>query len=258
MFQFDKSKCLGNIYYLVKERGLKIGDVEEQAGVSIGYLSRLNKEDNKSTPGIDFLMSVAQILNVSLEGLLTCDYSSLTPDERKIIDFITKLIDDSQSYSISWKKDSSAELNAVEQDFDGIYANHPLMRLVDTDDITEATAWFVSQFHPEWISTITECFQSDINNNMRLFLIATKYNIQSNLTVSGYEMYMQLKGRTAPICCAVSASDTEHLFYDLIESLFCSVKDATGHVHLDSDIRNAIGSYLDPLTAIWNDDEPPF
>ena len=68
MFQFDKSKCLGNIYHLVKERGLKIGDLEDQAGVSIGYLSRLNKDDNKSTPGIEFLLAVAQVLNVSLDG----------------------------------------------------------------------------------------------------------------------------------------------------------------------------------------------
>ena len=42
---YDKARCLNNIYALAKERGIKIGDLEESAGVSKGYLSRVAKPD---------------------------------------------------------------------------------------------------------------------------------------------------------------------------------------------------------------------
>ena len=52
---FDKKRCIENIYTIAKEKNIKIGDLEEKAGVSKGYLSRINKEDSSSVPGVDLI-----------------------------------------------------------------------------------------------------------------------------------------------------------------------------------------------------------
>lgn len=258
MFQFDKSKCLKNIYYLVKERGLKIGDVEDRAGVSIGYLSRLNKEDNKSTPGIEFLMAVAQVLNISLEGLLMCDYSGLSPDERKSMDFLTKLLTDTQAGKISWRKNSHSELFTIEHDMGEIYATHPLMETYDDENEPEITARFLSKFHSDWSAWITECFETLLNNGVRLYLVAANFIPSDDKETEGYELYMQIRNRVIPICCAIK--DEESTFYPLLNSLISSAKESTSHVHLDEDARNAIDSYLGigPFDFLNENEEVPF
>ena len=258
MFQFDKSKCLGNIYHLVKERGLKIGDLEDQAGVSIGYLSRLNKEDNKSTPGIEFLLAVAQVLNVSLEGLLMCDYAELSHDERKSMDFLTKLLTDTQASEILWRKNSRSELfNLEHDDFGDVYATHPLMEPFDDESEPELTTRFVSKYHPDWCAWITECFETYISDDVRLFLVATDFIAFQSEQVKGYELYMQVRGKVVPICYTVENEETP--FYPLLNSLITSAKESASHVHLDEDARSAIDSYLGiDQFEFFNDNDVPF
>ena len=40
---YDKQKLMDNIYFLIQEREIKIGELENEIGVSTGYISRLNK-----------------------------------------------------------------------------------------------------------------------------------------------------------------------------------------------------------------------
>lgn len=80
-FAYGKTKCRRkdaemtitelfalNVYTLCKRNGLKIGEVEEKAGVCIGYISRV-----KSGGGVSFATAFrfAKILNVSLDDLAT-------------------------------------------------------------------------------------------------------------------------------------------------------------------------------------------
>ena len=83
MTAFDKTRCLTNIYYLARQKGIKIGDLEAEANVSTGYFSRLNKEDNKTVPSIETLLLVADKLGVSVDALVRRDYATPTPRERR-------------------------------------------------------------------------------------------------------------------------------------------------------------------------------
>ena len=47
----------------------KIGELEGEAGVSAGYISRISKYGN-TKPGIEFIMKVADSFNVCLDTLL--------------------------------------------------------------------------------------------------------------------------------------------------------------------------------------------
>ena len=78
---FDKKILLENISYLLKEKEMKIGELEAAAKVSTGYISRITKEEN-SKPGIEFIMNVAEVLNVGMDTLLKVDLSAQTPTEK--------------------------------------------------------------------------------------------------------------------------------------------------------------------------------
>lgn len=256
MSTFEKSICISNIYYLVKEKGLKIGDIEEAAGVSPGYISRLNKEENKTVPGIEFLLSVSEALNVSLEGLLKCVYTTLSPDERKVVNFLTKLLSDSNSYKILWEKQPRNQLYAVDCDCDGYYATHPLM---ETNSNNEA--YFSSKFHADSNSMIQECYEAWLNNSSKLFLIFVNYLNNEGEETSGFELYMQLQRRCIPICFAVKGKESP--FWTLLVSLLSAAKNSSSHVHLDEDAKKVIDFYLDPtgmeeFERLLSEDEVPF
>lgn len=84
---FNSRLIFDNISYLIKEQGKKVGEVETQAGVSAGYISR-NSKDSNSKPGIDFLFRVSEILNTSIDTIMKIPLSELTPTERYLVSFL--------------------------------------------------------------------------------------------------------------------------------------------------------------------------
>ena len=52
---FDRTKLMTNITVLIKERGMRIGELENRVGISAGYISKMTKADNESMPGIDLI-----------------------------------------------------------------------------------------------------------------------------------------------------------------------------------------------------------
>ena len=84
--EFDKKRMLENISFLLKEKGKKIGELETEAGVSVGYISRTSKDEN-AKPGIDFILKVAEALNISVDMLLKVDLTDLTPTEKYLLSF---------------------------------------------------------------------------------------------------------------------------------------------------------------------------
>ena len=101
---FDKKRCIANIYQLAKEQGIKIGDLEKKAGTSAGYLSRINKDDNNSSPSIDFIAAVAMVLGVTVDALIKNDYTTPTATEKYLLDFIDTLLSRTNADELDWKK----------------------------------------------------------------------------------------------------------------------------------------------------------
>lgn len=102
---FNSRLIFDNISYLIKEQGKKVGEVETQAGVSAGYISR-NSKDSNSKPGIDFLFRVSEILNTSIDTIMKIPLSELTPTERYLVSFFEKLKADTAADKILWERES--------------------------------------------------------------------------------------------------------------------------------------------------------
>ena len=102
--EFDKGTCFRNIRYLMERQNIKIGQIERKAGVRLGYMSRLEKEDNSAEPRIAFITTAAKMLGVSLDELIYGDASLLTGAEGKIYKFLQAIIDDTYRQVVEWRK----------------------------------------------------------------------------------------------------------------------------------------------------------
>jgi len=110
---FDKYKCYQNIRELIRIKGVKLGQIENDAGVRIGYLSRLDKPDNDSEPGILFLISAANLLGVTVDELINGDMQKMTKNEAYLCDFLRDLISDTDEGIIHWEKQNISKKNPV-------------------------------------------------------------------------------------------------------------------------------------------------
>ena len=126
--KFDKKKCMSTIYAIAKEKGIKIGDLEKNAGASAGYLSKLSSDGNTATPSIELLLAIADNLGVTIDMLVKTEYDELSENEKYVLKFLDRLIKETKSGVLGWSKDTKNQLLEVGyKEEDGQYiAEHPL------------------------------------------------------------------------------------------------------------------------------------
>ena len=124
---FNKSVCFSNIRELLKDNNdVKIGQIEKDAGIRLGYMSRLEKEDNTAEPSVEFIVTAAKLLNVSVDTLISFDIAGLTPTEKYLINFVEKLKVDTTADKLNWNVTSKNEMDRYETDVNG-ESLHPLI-----------------------------------------------------------------------------------------------------------------------------------
>ena len=69
---FNINKFYDNLYYLIKEKGFKIGDVERYSSMQVGRISR-GKRDSTQLP-IDKVFYISQCLDCSIDDLCNKDF----------------------------------------------------------------------------------------------------------------------------------------------------------------------------------------
>ena len=85
---YDKKTCFENIRVLLKKNpGVKIGQIEKEAGLRLGYMARLSKEDNTAEPSLEFITTAAKMLGVSVDTLLFQKLSELTSTDEFLLKF---------------------------------------------------------------------------------------------------------------------------------------------------------------------------
>ena len=123
---FNKKRCFSNIRELLRQNpDVKIGQIEKEAGIRLGYMSRLEKEGNTSEPSMEFIVSAAKLLKVSIDTLISVDLTGLTPTEQYIINFFDKLKADTLKDKLDWNRETAFNLNRMEPDMNG-WVYHPL------------------------------------------------------------------------------------------------------------------------------------
>ena len=99
---YDKYQVFSNIrYYLNKNPNVKIGQIEKAAGIRLGYMARLSKEDNNTEPSLKFISTAARMLGVGIDQLI---YSNIGSEYEYISAFLNKMIASTINTKLLWEK----------------------------------------------------------------------------------------------------------------------------------------------------------
>ena len=184
--KFSQKHLLQNIFAVIEQKGLKIGDVEKRSGISVGYLSRLAKSE-KSFPTVETVWSIARTLGVSLEWLIEGNASRITSQAEYLSRFISRLYDETQEGRLDWGRYTVWDINGMlsegaPQGFPAI-AEGKCTRspetLIGADPA--AVSGITNSAHTRRICPVTRhdaaaaiagsCFYTDISPETRLYLI---------------------------------------------------------------------------------------
>lgn len=238
---FDKQVCLNNIRFLAKAKGINLGDLETGAGVSAGYLSRLSKEDSKSSPSIEVLSSIAEKLGVSIDGLVGYDYAGMSPTERYIIDFLEKLVDSTYNGIQMWEKESTASFAKL-----SVYRNdttdHPLF--IGEDGRAVYNSYFATKAGTQPVS---EIYHTTLTHSNVLYIAKVRYPDTNGDDIEVYIFQPGGYGSNASIeaVCATNPI-VETAFDTALNRLYNVIKDSCRNVKVNQAVRSAIDSFMHP------------
>ena len=257
--KFNKQVLFDNIAFLVKERGLKIGELETGAGVSPGYISRASKEGGP-TPGIEFIANIARELQVSIDTLISAHMAEMTPTERYIISFLEK---DTNADKLDWSRESADSLNRTETDCNGI-AQHPLFSYKTFYEQTDgeypdevSDCRFISHAFDVHTAIAGDCFNLRMKNGTLLFLMNISKSVHRVNDADAYtkEVWLFAPGSGSQyLCCARDIAPIG----SLVDSLYAAVCENSRHPKIKSNFQYAINAFMQDDISDDDDGELPF
>lgn len=247
---FNKALCFSNIRELLKDNSdVKIGQIEKEAGIRLGYMSRLEKGDNTAEPSVEFIVTAAKLLNVSIDTLISMDLANLTTTEKYLVSFIEKLKSDTTQEKIYWNVETKYELDRQLVDCNG-RSTHPLFSLetyfVQTESeypeqVTDNV--FVSKTFGPNTSIHGDCFNLRLKNGSTLYLMDIEkdshYTNDKTAFVKEAVMYVP-RGKTQ----VLATTQDEYPIGQLLEELFKTVKDRMKHPQVNNDVMTAIDAFM--------------
>ena len=247
---FDKARCIGNIYALAKKKGLKIGELEEKAGVSKGYLSRINKEDNTSIPPINLLDSIAEQLNVSVDYLINFSPEGMTENDEFLMQFVDKLLKRTNARQLEWilqtenflppenKLSKEKAILKISSDLSDYY------RLFGKGDELN------SHFYSGVTSLAGDGYYCELfpNSSTRLYIVDVIYKdfdeTKSDILASAYalELYILDEGKINPLCSTVYVKPEieEH-----VKKLYKAVATVSSRIGITQETRSIMKKFID-------------
>lgn len=250
--EFNKKILFDNIYLLIKQSDLKIGELETRAGVSPGYISRTSKEGT-AKPGIEFIMKVADILEVSIDLLLNTNMTQLTSTENYLLSFIEKLRKDTADDKLEWHKETAKQLKILEPDDFG-EPGHPLFSWAPYKGRPSRPPESVFNSDSYGSDTVIngDCFNICLKNEAVLYIMNISNGNDSGSDVK--ELWMHNKAEIRFLC---SSKDVSGLASG-IDELYDTIKINIKHPKVDSGIRYIIDSFMKDDFTNDIDDEVPF
>lgn len=246
--KFQKHVLFDNIAFLLKESGLRIGEFEAETGVSAGYISRTCKDD-KTKPGIDFIMNAAAILNVSIDVLLKHNLTTFTETDIYLISFLSKLLSDTLDNRLEWNRETAEYLNhGLKLDAIGTCL-HPLFaektffekgELIYPNEVTKIV--FTSDSFGTNTCIEDDCFNIHLSENAILYLMKISKNIHDEREegVHSIEVWMSQNGVNTFLCSTKGVDGMT----DAIQNLYTAVKENEKQPKIRENVKNVIDAYM--------------
>lgn len=245
MSNFNRTLLGKNIKYLAAQKGIKLGDLEGQVQVSIGYFSRLLNEDGKNSSTLmDTICKVADKLGTSVNTLISTDLTALTPNEVLLSKFFDKVSESTAKSSLIWELETKTQLEDCY-----VSGGNPLFFPHNRNDM-DTTYYYGSQFDSD-IEPAGDMYRVGLNNKW-LYLYKVK---QENSEESGYELYFisnnGYNNYIEKICKAYPESD----LYNQIVDLYNAAAESSRHVKLSDSVLGTINEFMNTGKE-WPEDIP--
>lgn len=262
---FDKSVCFSNIRELLRQNpDVKIGQIEKEAGIRLGYMSRLEKEGNKSEPSMEFIVTAAKLLKVSLDTLVSVNLTELTPTEQYLVTFFDKLKADTLADKLDWNIESPDYLNRLDTDMNG-YVDHPLFDMetfyeeseCEYPDEVSRVVFTSHSFGPKTY-ICDDCFNLRMKNGTTLYLMDIEKSVHKVNDQNAYAK--EIWTYTPHVGCQfLVCNKDETPIAPLVDTLFSIVKERMQHPKLNKAVMYAIDSFMrDDLDDDDDGDQFPF
>lgn len=265
---FNKQNCFANIRALLKENpDIKIGMIEKEAGIRLGYMARLEKADNTSEPSMEFIASAAKLLGTTVDMLISGKIDGLNENERFVLKFLDTLITDTLSGDMSWEKESPKELENTPY-VDG-KPQHILMKHSEYIEIGESG-------YPEVVMERAEFNSLFFNDKMRIDMQGNVYHVElpkTDTTVyvahikhengqsfsdEQYEVQILQDGNLTGLCG--SCQSVEEIKEQIIK-LYKTIEEMNSGLGLNGSLKNTLGFYMNdssPSVGKRKLNNPPF
>lgn len=245
---YSKKVLMDNIYYLAKKNNITLGKLEELVGLSAGYLSRLNREDNNSNPSIDVVSSFSKQLKVPVDILIKYDLSTLSPDDTYMLQFLTVLAGKTANNEIHW--------NLIPRDF--------FSEVMQGDYQHELFEIHMSNYY-EYTSRFFDGKIMDIEGDaLKVYINKTEYvclyrvscsTDERNIRDYYYELYLEsdsTEKKIEPLCNALMG-DKNSVYFEILDQLCDLAIESTKKVSLKSSVKSSLDKFINDGEV----DDPP-
>ena len=251
---FDKTRCFNNLTYLLAVKDKKLGDIERNSGNSPGYLSRMKSGKSNADPSIEFLITAAEELGVSVDMLVNSEIREMSQTEVYLQGFLKKLIGDTRNDKLTWVCQRQSELEEIgteyDQGADEVYATHPIYEVKSIPNDTNyptLEAYYHSRFFKNCgVAPVGDSYHTDLvsNGNVTLYLMSCKKGGDKIKWKkdSFWELYLyKLGSGVHPLCNTMEICSPLEV---MIDSLLKEIRESVSHVHIDDDVKKTIDQYL--------------
>jgi hypothetical protein len=249
---FNKQNCFANIRALLKENpDIKIGMIEKEAGIRLGYMARLEKPNNTSEPSMEFVVTAAKMLGVTVDMLISGQIEGLNGNQRFVLNFLDTLIVDTLSGDMNWEKETPKELENVSY-YNGEPA-HCLMKKAEHYEVDESG-------YPEVINIRSEYNSLFFDDEMRIDLMGNVYHIElprtdttvyvahiehstseMSKTDDQYEVSILQNGNLTGLC---GSCQSVAEIRNQIVKLYMTIDEMNSGLGISNDIKNTLGFYM--------------
>lgn len=248
----NKMLFVENIHILAKLYGKKISEVEEGAGISKGYVSRLKKTEEVINIQNDTAERIANVFGCTPEVILYHSLENMGKDDIYYLNFVLKLSKDTQRGKVVWSEVASQEQFLSEE----VYRKSPFKyfygegQYTDDDgnliDGYEWTSKFLLNEFDEPLAVETNCvWTCRIDESTQLILVGTElWNSEIEIeNDNGWhaELYLHKGERFMPLCASYKKNE---LSYQLID-LWGRLRRLGEEPQLTDEIREVIDGFMD-------------
>lgn len=243
--EYDKKILSANINFLLKEKDKRAIDLDEAIHKSAGYSAKIFGDDNPTNPSIDTVVDAAIFLGTSITSLLFSNFASMSPSEKFVSSFVSKLTNQTASGELSWDQQSKQEIENTPIDALTKTVYHPLL----TAEIVgnELKTAYYSLFEPGVRYALnSNVYIMKLTEYTSFYLSRITYADEDDIPFGGdpniYELYLVNGNTASPICS--SCMKGNELFAQQLKELYSLVSETFTHVKLSEATKSILNSFI--------------